>query len=214
MSASMPRPPGSGTPTSNGVDPAAAGRASASGGVGEAKANTAAESTDESGAGPSSADEASAGASSGAANSSPHAAAGTPLDGLESQFSELLAYLAHYVAAQRDRVEWRLLAFSWRLVLLVGVGLAALSVMVTAAVFVMRGTAHGLASALGERLWAGELIVGLAVFIVVAIAQSVAFRLVRRRWRERTRTKYETYRERERAAFGHDVEGAAERRDN
>ncbi len=139
-------------------------------------------------------------------------AGSSSLGDVEAQFSELLAYVAYYLAAERDLAKWRLRAVVWRVVLLLGAGLAAVSVVVTAAVFVVHGSAQGLGVLLGDRPWAGELIVGLGVFLTLAVSRSLAFSRVRRRWREKIMAKYETYRQRQRAVFGHDVERAAQPR--
>jgi len=135
----------------------------------------------------------------------------SPLDGLESDFSELLAYAVHYLGAESDWIQWRAAAIAWRVVVLAGASLAAVGMAATAAVFVMRGLAGGLAELCDIRPWAAELITGGTFFLVVGGGQAIAFALIRWRWRERILRKYERFRQRERWAFGHDVGQAGER---
>ena len=117
----------------------------------------------------------------------------SPLDVLAEQFGELIAYATHYFSAQRDLTDLRLRRFLLRGASVAGFGFALLVGLGASAVFVLRGVAHGLGALLGDRMWAGELITGLTVFLAIALLQRMLSQQLRRTWRERYVTKYEQH---------------------
>jgi hypothetical protein len=149
----------------------------------------------------------------GAAHDANHAqGSSSPLDELGVQLNEFIAYAVHYYSAQRDLAEWRLTRFVLRGAGFAIIGLACLAAAATAVVLLLLGAAHGLGAALGDRAWAGELIVGLGVFLALAVGLGIVSGQTRRAWRKRIDEKYARNQERQRAVFGHDARETAKER--
>jgi hypothetical protein len=134
---------------------------------------------------------------------------------LQRQLEELGDYARLYASAKKDAI----IASVRKLALFALAGLTAFAVfstiLVTAAVFAMLGASQLLGEALGNRPWAGYLIVGLGILLLVALGLLGAIAYLQRRFRTQTVNKYATRRQHLRTRFGHDLgdqaSGEAER---
>jgi hypothetical protein len=124
---------------------------------------------------------------------------------LQAQLAELADYARFYASAKKDAI----LAGVRKVALLGLAGLAAFVVfctmLVTAAVLALLGLAQLIGETLGDRLWAGYLIVGLGLLIGVAIGLLTAIIFLQRRFRTQTVNKYAKRRQSQSARFGHDL---------
>lgn len=144
--------------------------------------------------------------SSAAAGSDPtEAAPPHPLEPLLAHLAELREYAATYVAARADRMKLtvRTIAF-WAMAGLLA-GVLAMTAVVTAVVLLLVGIADGLSALLGDNAWAGYMLCGGGVMLLLAVGLMV----FKRKWfqssRRRTIQKYERRHQAQRAAYGHDV---------
>ena len=132
---------------------------------------------------------------------------------LQAQLGELADYARLYVAARKDA----LLASARKFALWSIAGLAAFAILctmlITATVLGMIGLAQIIGIGLGDQLWAGYLIVGFGLLLIVAVGLAVSIRLVQRRFRKQTVNKYAKRHQAQRARRGHNVQagGSAER---
>jgi hypothetical protein len=134
---------------------------------------------------------------------------------LQAQLEELGEYARFYASAKKDAI----LASARKLALLGLAGVAAFAVfctmLITAAVLALLGLAQWIGDALGDRLWAGYLIVGWGLLLLVAAGFAAAVIYLQRRFRTQTLNKYDKRRRNQRARFGHDLgqqaRGEAER---
>jgi hypothetical protein len=130
---------------------------------------------------------------------------------LWSQVEELGEFARFYLAARMDAVRASLRKFAVALVL-VAVGLVVIgSLLVTALVVLILGIGDGIGQALGDRLWAGYLITGGGLLLILGLTLFAAIRRLARSSRERTVLKYEQLRRQQKARFGHDVREQAGR---
>lgn len=131
---------------------------------------------------------------------------------LERQWEELVELFSYFLATRVDAVKqslWRVTAAL--VVLILGVAIAA-ALLVTCVVLALLGLADVVAVALGDRLWAGNLIVGLGILMIGGGALWLGLAAFERRFRKRTLDHYARRREQQRARWGRDVsDWAAER---
>ncbi len=124
---------------------------------------------------------------------------------LQAQLEELGEHARMYVQARKDAM----LATSRKLVLwaLAGIiGFAVLCTMlITATVLGMTGLAQVIGVGLGDRAWAGNLIAGFGLLLLVAVGLVVSIRLVQSRFHKQTVKKYAQRHQAQRSRFGHDV---------
>ena len=134
-----------------------------------------------------------------------------PFQRLIEDVKALVAYLLHYLTARADLVALR----ARRIALWTALGLAVfasgLTALVVAVALVLRGTAGAMAALLGGRSWAGELIVGAGVLILMAIVAGAGASAWIGISAAKTREKYERRRQSQRSAFGEDVSQRAAR---
>jgi len=123
--------------------------------------------------------------------------------------AELREYVAYFLAAKFDGIKLSLR----RIGIFAAIGIIALlaggALVVTAVVMVCGGLAQLVADALGGRAWAGNLIVGLAVLLLVGGGAWFGMSYLTGTSRKLTVKKYELRRTRQRADFGHDVHDVA-----
>lgn len=119
---------------------------------------------------------------------------------------ELREYAAHFVAARIDGAKARVRAVAVKAAL----GLAALLfgavVVSTGIVILLAGLVNGAAVLFGDRLWAGQLLVGGVLLAVVGGTVSWVL-WSSRQVRKKVKRKYERRHAQQRAQFGHDVHG-------
>jgi hypothetical protein len=124
---------------------------------------------------------------------------------LTQDLAALQAYVLHYLSARSDAVSARVKKTVVWAALGLAAGVAALTALVVAVALVLGGAAEGIATALGGRAWAGNLIVGGAVLILMALAAWIGLRYWLNLSRRRVKEQYERRRQHERNAFGKDV---------
>jgi hypothetical protein len=125
------------------------------------------------------------------------------------RLAELREYVAYYVSARLDRLKLSLR----RAGLLAAVAVVGLivgsTVLVCGAVLLCVGLAQAISAVLGGRAWAGNLIVGISILLLVGGGGWLGLRWLRGSLRKRTVQKYELRQTRQRDAFGRDVEQSA-----
>lgn len=123
---------------------------------------------------------------------------------LQAQLEALGDYARFYASAKKDS----LVASARKLALLGLAGLAAFAVfctmLMTAAVFALLGLAQLIGEAVGDRPWAGYMIVGFGLLILVAMGLLTAVVVLQRRFRTQTVKKYAKRHQTQTARFGHD----------
>jgi len=133
----------------------------------------------------------------------------TPREALSDammRFAELKAYFAQYIAARADGIKLSvrkvvLLAVMGVLGLLVGG-----AVLVTAAVIIVTGLAQLIGHLLGDRLWAGNLIVGVLVLGLVGLMTWLVVRKMTQASHKATVNRYERRLKQQRVTLdGHDA---------
>jgi hypothetical protein len=125
-------------------------------------------------------------------NSEPPVSDRSPLDELVAAVTDLRGHAALYLEVRRDLVAAKVRTAILKSAVAALTALAGIAVVATAVVFILVGAADGLGAALGERMWAGKLIVGA---LVVAGVGLFAWRMVERSSQKalrRTVAKYES----------------------
>jgi len=133
----------------------------------------------------------------------------TPREALSdaaTRFAELKAYLAQYVSARADGIKLSIR----KVVLLAIMGVLGLivggAVLVTAAVIIVTGLAQLIGHLLGDRLWAGNLIVGVGVLGLVALGAWLVVRKMTQSSHKSTVNRYERRLKQQRVTLdGHDA---------
>jgi hypothetical protein len=133
-----------------------------------------------------------------------------PLTGVFELVRELAEYANFYVETRKDSFRATLRGLVLKAVLGLIAAVGGIALIITAAVYLMSGIAHGIGYLLGEHNWLGELIVSVAFFIVLAVAAVVGMKVVNKRTRERTVKKYERRQKEQRERFGHSMSERAE----
>jgi len=124
---------------------------------------------------------------------------------LLAQIAELREYATHYLSTRADILRLRARRIGLTVALGAVGGILGIVALSTAVVYVLRGMSGGLGELLGGRVWAGDLITGLGILAVVAVAAYVSLPRWMNTSRRRTVEKYELRRQKQRVAFGHDV---------
>jgi hypothetical protein len=124
-------------------------------------------------------------------------------------FAELREYFSYFVAAKLDGIKLSLRRAGIFAALGIVALLAGSALVVTAVVMVCAGLAQLIAQALDGRAWAGNLIVGLGVLLLVGGGTWFGMSFLTGKSRKWTVKKYELRRTRQRADFGHDVHDVA-----
>jgi hypothetical protein len=143
-----------------------------------------------------------------------HATDGGPaaIGRLERQLEELGELLSFYVSARFDAIKASLM----RNAVLAGAALVA--VVAVAALLGgclaigILGLAQLVAGALGDRVWAGYVIIGFGLPLACGLAGWAALVIFSRRQAERTRHKYARRRDEQKTRFGRDVQERADSR--
>ena len=118
------------------------------------------------------------------------------------KFAEVRAYAQQYLTARIDQL--KLTARKIAILAVLGiVGLFALGAMVIIAlVLLLAGFAGAIGSALGGRMWAGDLIVGAVVLGVFAAGAYVGLGMLNKASLKSTVKKYELAQKQQRDSFG------------
>jgi uncharacterized membrane protein len=132
-----------------------------------------------------------------------------PLAPLKKHAAELAEFVQVYLAVQSDSIRNTLRTIGLYAALgLVG-GIALIALIAKATTMLLAGAAAGLGELLGDRLWAGELIVAAVVLAVIAITVYLVMNKITNTSRQKAARKYEQRRESERAKFGVDYQQRA-----
>lgn len=126
-----------------------------------------------------------------------------PLDGISKQVREIIEYANFYVEARKDSLRATLRGLIWKVVAGIVAGLAGVTVIIVAVVYLLSGIAHGLGRLFGDEFWLGELVTAVAVFLGLIVTGWIAVRSMNRKARERTMKKYERRQQQQRERFGH-----------
>jgi uncharacterized membrane protein len=126
-----------------------------------------------------------------------------PLDGVSKQVREIVEYANFYVEARKDMLRATVRSLIWKAVAGIVAGLAGITVIIVAVVYLLSGIAHGLGRLLGDEFWLGELLTAVVIFLALMIAGWIAVRSMNRKARERTMKKYERRQQQQRERFGH-----------
>ena len=140
----------------------------------------------------------------------------TPTEAFGDAFErvgELKAYATHFVSAKVDalKLTGRNIAI-YAALGLVGM-FAGAAVVITAVVLALRGLAEAVAALLGGRQWAGNLIVGFALLLILGLGAWMGMNRVFGISRRKLKEKYESKRRQHQAEFGHDVHERARERE-
>lgn len=124
---------------------------------------------------------------------------------LQAQLEELGDYARLYASAKKDALtsSFRRAAL-WMAVGLVAAAIA-VSTVITATVLALLGLAQLIGEALGDRPWAGYLITGGGLLLLLAAGMLLALTTLQSRFRKQTVQKYERRHQAQRARFGHDA---------
>lgn len=124
---------------------------------------------------------------------------------LQSQLEELGDYARLYASAKKDALSSSLRrAALWAAVGLVAGSIAVTSV-IAATVLALLGLAQLLGEALGERPWAGYLITGGGLLLLLASGMFITLLILQSRFRKQTVQKYERRHQAQRARVGQDA---------
>ena len=120
-------------------------------------------------------------------------------------FGELKEYFSYYLSAKSDAFK----ASIRNLGIMAAVGVLALAVavalVVTATVLLCLGIAQGLAAAMHGTTWAGNLIVGGGLLLILFGGAILASRMLASAARKRTMQKYELRQSQQRQSYGRSV---------
>lgn len=134
-----------------------------------------------------------------------------PLKDVAAHWTEVREFLNHFLTAKADQVKLQARQVAlWALAGVAG-GIAGLAAIITAVVFLLDGTASGLAELLGGRLWAGQLIVGSAVLLGIGLAGWLGIRKFFQSSHKRMVAKYDRRHSLQRFTFGYDASRRAAR---
>lgn len=130
----------------------------------------------------------------------------------QQRLPELREYAANYFSARADLVRAKVRHIIVRVVLMVFAVAIGITLLMAAAVLAVMGAAGGIGALLGDRLWAGQLIIGVGMILTVVLAVWMTARGMNNSARRKAQVKYEQRHSEQRSRFGRDVPTAAERR--
>jgi hypothetical protein len=123
------------------------------------------------------------------------------------QLEELGEYARLYASAKRDALTSVVRrAAMWAAVAALA-GSIAVATVITATVLAMIGLSQLLGQLLGDRPWAGYLVVGGGLLLVLAITTFAVMKSLDSKFRKQTVQKYERRHQAQRTRFGHDATG-------
>jgi membrane protein implicated in regulation of membrane protease activity len=134
------------------------------------------------------------------------------LNRLQQQIGELSAYASHFVSAKMDAL--KLSGRNVAILAIIGTfgGIVLISMTVVAAVLLVIGCAAGLGVALGGTPWLGQIVVGLGLLGLFAVAILIGCRRMQRQSRTQKVQDYAERQRQQRIQFGHNVNDIANER--
>lgn len=128
-----------------------------------------------------------------------------PWDPVMKDLGALQSYAQHYLQTRADAVKHKLRQMAIWAVLGLVAAVAGVAALATAVVLLLQGMVDGLSVLLGDRPWAGELIVGGVILGGLGAGLLALRGRMNRKSYERTKENYARRREEERVAHQHDV---------
>jgi len=125
------------------------------------------------------------------------------------QLSAIWDYADHYLAARTDELRLRVRGAAFGVAWLAFKFVSAAVISVVSVVYLIRGTAGGLASAFDNRVWLGNLVTGVLGLALLGGAMLIGSWRQSLLRRDRIRRKYERKKSRRKVNNGHDVEKTA-----
>jgi hypothetical protein len=129
-----------------------------------------------------------------------------PLQLLIVQVAQLGEFTRHLATARIDAFRVGIRNRLLRTVATLCGALVGLATAIIAAAYVIDGTARGVAILFGGSVWAGRLVGGLAVLILLGLGLVARIAWISRASRRERAAKYEARKARQRARFGQDIE--------
>ena len=126
-----------------------------------------------------------------------------PFDGVFKQVREIIEYANFYFEARKDMVRGAVRRLIWMAAAGVVAGVAGVTLIIVAVVYLLSGIAHGLGRLYGDQLWLGELTTAIAIFLILGVTGWILISSINRKSRERTIGKYERRQQQQRERFGH-----------
>jgi hypothetical protein len=133
-----------------------------------------------------------------------------PLGDVTQRIREVVEYANQYIETRKDSLRATVRGLIWKAALGVVAGVAGITIIVVAAAYLMSGIAHGLGRLFGGEDWLGELITGLAIFLILSGVAFFAIKSLTKKARERTIKKYERRQQQQRERFGHSATDRAQ----
>ncbi len=122
----------------------------------------------------------------------------------QSQLEELGDYARLYASAKKDALTSSVRRAALWMVIGVVAAAIAIATVITATVLALLGLAQLIGEALGDRPWAGYLITGGGLLLLLAIGMLFALTTLQSRFRKQTVQKYERRHQAQQARHGHD----------
>jgi hypothetical protein len=113
---------------------------------------------------------------------------------------QLNAHLRQYASLEIDRLKLKVRKAVVLAVLGLVVAMVGTAVLIAAVVLVLQGLAQAIAAALGDTMWAGNLIVGVGVFAILALGVGAAGYFGKKSSFARTKAKHEHWQQRNRSS--------------
>jgi hypothetical protein len=110
-------------------------------------------------------------------------------------FEQLQAQAKLFLQLEADRLRLKIRRAFIAAALGALAAMVGLAVIVTAVALALKGLADAIDAALGGTTWAGELIVGGSLLVTLALGVSVGVRWLNKSHFERTKAKYERWRQ-------------------
>jgi hypothetical protein len=148
-----------------------------------------------------------------AADGDNHDSPGVAFHEAMAQIGELRGYVSHYLSARLDALKLTVRHAVLWIALAALAMLASLAVVVTAIVILCVGLAQMISAALGGRMWAGNLIVGVVLIGGIVLCIWLGVRKLFAASLSRTVERYERKLRRQRVELGHDAQQRAAEHD-
>jgi hypothetical protein len=128
---------------------------------------------------------------------------------MPQRVAEVRAYAAHYAAVRVDQA--RLAARKALMLAVVGLigAIAAITMTITAVIYLLAGGARGIAALAGGHLWVGYLVVGVLVLGLLGGALTFGMARLKQAGQRNAARRYDKRKREQRERFGHDVEQVA-----
>jgi hypothetical protein len=124
---------------------------------------------------------------------------------MTDQLAELREFLSHSLEARKDRTKSTVRRLMTTAVVLLSLGIIWSATLVVGAILLANGLAEAVGIMVGNRLWAGEVIIGAGIVLSTLLLTILWAEWFNRSARQRTIRKYDRRHRMQRAKFGADV---------